>query len=97
MPQVSQIAVETVLAGPKEPLYTYRDRGDDAFYTSWQSADFLTDRGYPIKRRYFGKIAAPGSGIGPRPDRKFGGRNLWRGHTLLAWARTRSLEGEAAA
>jgi hypothetical protein len=95
MSQVSPIAVDTALNGPSNdtPLtsrYPYRDRGDDAYYTLKQAADFLTDRGFPITPRYLGKIAAPGSGIGPSPDRRFGGRCLYLGSTLLAWAKARS-------
>jgi hypothetical protein len=101
MSQVSPIAVDTALNGPSKDRpptgarYPYRDLGDDAYYTIKQGADFLTDRGFPITPRYLGKIAAPGSGIGPKPDRRFGGRCLYLGRTLLAWAEARS-EAEAA-
>jgi hypothetical protein len=97
MSQASPIALDTALAGSRKELYAYVDRGLDGFYTTDQSARFLTDRGFPTQKRHFGKITAPGSGLGPRPDRVFGGRNLWRGHTLIAWATSRSHEEEARA
>jgi hypothetical protein len=94
MSQVSQIAVATALNGSSKDKpssrYPYRDRGDEAYYTLKQAADFLTDRGFPITPRYLGKIAVPSIGIGPKPDRRFGGRCLYLGSTLLAWAQARS-------
>jgi hypothetical protein len=72
-----------------QSLYEYRDRGDEAYYTIKQGSQFLTERGYPIRERYLGKLAAPGSGVGPKPDRRFGGRCLYLGSTLLAWAKAR--------
>jgi hypothetical protein len=71
------------------PLYAYQDRGEDAYYTTKQSADFLTNRGYPVTWRYLTKISTPGEGLGPKPDRVFGGRHLYTGKTLVAWAESR--------
>jgi hypothetical protein len=88
---------EIAIATPLKPAsrYIYRDRGDDAYYTTKQAADFLTDHGFPITWRYLNKLCAPGDGQGPKPDRRFGGRNLYLGSSLLTWAEERS-KAEAA-
>jgi len=72
------------------PRYPYQgDLGDQAYYTTEQAAQFLRDRGFPISTRYFGVLTAPSVGSGPKPDRRFGRRNLYLGSTLIAWAQGR--------
>ena len=57
--------------------------------TSAQAAAFLNERGYPISKRYFRKLCAPGNGSGPPSDGKFGCCRLYRTEDLLAWAEAR--------
>jgi hypothetical protein len=73
------------------------ESGAESFFTIKTGAPFLTSKGYPISIRHLGKIMSPGSGLGVKPDRVFGGRNLYRGETLLAWARSRAIENRVAA
>jgi hypothetical protein len=60
--------------------------------TRRQSTEFLSDHvGYPIKFRYFEKLCVEGNG--PRVDRWFGKRALYREADLLAWAEARCTRG----
>jgi len=60
---------------------------EEPFFVTSAAPEFLAKNGYPIKPRYLGALVSRGEG--PRPDRKFGGRHLFRASTLLAWAESR--------
>ena len=60
---------------------------EERFFVTSAAPEFLAKNGYPIKLRYLGALISRGEG--PRPDRKFGGRHLFRASTLLAWAESR--------
>jgi hypothetical protein len=62
--------------------------------TRQQAAKFLTERGFPIKERYFEKLSCPSGGQGPRVDLWFGGRALYKPEDLLAWAERRAKPGD---
>jgi hypothetical protein len=73
------------------------ESGAESFFTLKTGANFLTSKGYPISIRYLDKVMVPGSGLGVKPNSIFGGRNLYRAETLLAWTRSRSIENRVAA
>ena len=57
--------------------------------TRQQAPLFLTDQGFPIKRRQFEKEALPSAADPPEIDGWFGGRALYTQKALLAWAERR--------
>ena len=65
--------------------------------TRAQAAQFLTERGFPIKERYFEKLSCPSGGQGPKIDLWFGGRALYRPQDLIAWAESRAKPGDQSA
>jgi hypothetical protein len=65
--------------------------------TRKQSAQFLTERGFPISQRYLEKLCVPSGGHGPRVDAWFGGRALYRPDDLISWAESRCKPGRDAA
>jgi hypothetical protein len=65
--------------------------------TRTQSVQYLNANGYPISQRYFEKLSCPSGGQGPRVDRWFGARALYRPEDLVAWAEARSKPGDPVA
>jgi hypothetical protein len=65
--------------------------------TRTQAAQFLKSRGLPITKRYFEKLSVPSGGRGPRVDRWFGNRALYRPEDVLAWAEGRCKPGDPVA
>jgi hypothetical protein len=65
--------------------------------TRKQSAQFLTERGFPISQRYLEKLSVPSTGQGPRVDAWFGGRALYKPDDLISWAESRCKPGQDAA
>jgi hypothetical protein len=65
--------------------------------TRTQVPEFLKARGLPITKRYFEKLSVPSGGQGPRVDRWFGNRALYRPEDVLAWAEARCKPGDPVA
>jgi len=61
------------------------------YLTREQSAEFLTDNGFPITHRYFVTLCTRGDG--PDPDRWWGRRALYSEPRLLEWAEARVRPG----
>ena len=55
--------------------------------TRAQACDFLNQHGFPIKPRYFEKLAC--TGAGPRVDGRFGARTMYRPEDIISWAESR--------
>jgi hypothetical protein len=55
--------------------------------TRQQACEYLNRGGYPIKPRYFEKLACAGSG--PRVDGFFGARAMYLPEDLIEWAESR--------
>jgi hypothetical protein len=85
-----ELSLASEEATPPAPWHPYRDPVKEVYYTIKQGARFMTDNGFPITERYLSKLASPGIGIGPKADRRYGGRKLYRGSTLLKWAESRA-------
>jgi hypothetical protein len=52
-------------------------------------AEFLTQAGFPISKRYLGQLCTPAIGEGPEAEFWFGSRRLYSPAKGLAWARAR--------
>jgi hypothetical protein len=65
--------------------------------TRAQVPQFLKTRGLPITKRYFEKLSVPSGQGGPRVDRWFGNRALYRPEDVLAWAEARCKPGDPVA
>lgn len=61
------------------------------FLTREQTAEFLTQAGFPITRRYLEFLCTAGKG--PRVDRWWGRRAMYREETSLRWAELRTRPG----
>jgi hypothetical protein len=62
-------------------------------YTRGDAVKFLRERGFPISVSTMNRLSMPSCGQGPRVDRWFGVRPLYRSDDLLAWAQTRCRPG----
>jgi hypothetical protein len=62
--------------------------------TRRQAAEFLGERGYPIRFSTLAKLSAPSRGEGPPVDCWFGRRPLYRPNALIDWADARCRPAE---
>ena len=58
--------------------------------TRRQSAEFLTEAGYPTSIHLLNRLCGPAVNQGPPPAGRWGARDLYAPDQLLAWAERRA-------